>query len=318
MKTVFHVGAHRTGTTTFQNWMQENAHTLAKSGLGFWGPTRTRSGLFSGITPQGGFGTAESQLSRVRRRIAMGRAQCAQNGLHTLLVSEENALGGPQDNVRKRALYPGAGERLARYHAAFDGRVSHVLLTIRALDFYWASIIGFCVGRGLPMPGAHSIDSIARTARSWRDVIIDMRCAMPDIPIRVMSFESYVGRSAAILMQGVDCVVPQAVPGGWRNKGLSERQLRVLLEERGDARLDRVGHSERRFMPFRPDQARLLSTRYAADLDWLKNGADGVATWIDAPAKPPAPAFLRHRVEVPKDRGRPKYGIEQGHMAQPG
>ena len=51
MDVILHIGAHRTATTTFQHYMRGQSSELARAGIGFWGPWRTRGGLFSGVMP---------------------------------------------------------------------------------------------------------------------------------------------------------------------------------------------------------------------------------------------------------------------------
>ena len=49
MEIILHVGAHRTGTTSFQRAMTQGRGALMRSGTVFWGPQVTRSGRFSGL-----------------------------------------------------------------------------------------------------------------------------------------------------------------------------------------------------------------------------------------------------------------------------
>ncbi len=56
MRLILHIGAHRTGTTSFQSYMRRHSAELSDAGIGFWGPVRTRKGLFSGIQPTPGLG----------------------------------------------------------------------------------------------------------------------------------------------------------------------------------------------------------------------------------------------------------------------
>ena len=53
MDVILHIGVHRTATTTFQAYLRERSDMLADQGLAFWGPRRTRNGLFHGIHGQG-------------------------------------------------------------------------------------------------------------------------------------------------------------------------------------------------------------------------------------------------------------------------
>lgn len=56
MKVILHIGAHRTGTTSFQSYMRRNADFMRIRRIGFWGPLRTRGGLFAGVQPGVGVG----------------------------------------------------------------------------------------------------------------------------------------------------------------------------------------------------------------------------------------------------------------------
>ena len=42
-------GAHRTGSTSFQQYLRAHRAGLEDLGIGFWGPWRTRTGLLDGI-----------------------------------------------------------------------------------------------------------------------------------------------------------------------------------------------------------------------------------------------------------------------------
>ena len=59
-------------------------------------------------------------------------ARTAQSGVRKLLVSDENMIGTVRHNLRKRALYPAIGERMAYFAQAFDGRLKRVVLNIRS------------------------------------------------------------------------------------------------------------------------------------------------------------------------------------------
>ena len=171
MDIILHLGAHRTATTSFQSWMRAQASRLEACHIGFWGPHRTRSGLLAGVLPQPGLLCAEQQLDRARGRIALQLARSEAQGLRALVISDENLLGTPRRALRDRSLYQGAGLRLARHQAAFDGRVSTVHLSIRALDRWWASLAALAVSRGEPVPTRASFAAIAANPDHYRAAI---------------------------------------------------------------------------------------------------------------------------------------------------
>ena len=49
MDIILHLGAHRTGAASFQCYLRSVDAELAGLGIGFWGPQRTRQGLFHGL-----------------------------------------------------------------------------------------------------------------------------------------------------------------------------------------------------------------------------------------------------------------------------
>jgi len=71
MDVILHIGAHRTATTTFQAWMLQNADALAAGGIAYWGPDRTRAGLFSGLVKRPDLVTPEDGMALSRLRTAL-------------------------------------------------------------------------------------------------------------------------------------------------------------------------------------------------------------------------------------------------------
>ena len=74
MEIVFHLGAHRTGSTTFQSYMYDNIRVLEDGGIAYWGPKTTRKGLFRGLIPtdpanEGQTATQERAEARVARDV---------------------------------------------------------------------------------------------------------------------------------------------------------------------------------------------------------------------------------------------------------
>ncbi|MEM6372244.1 MAG: hypothetical protein AAF727_05635, partial [Pseudomonadota bacterium] len=107
MKVVLHIGAHRTATTSLLYYIRRHGDALRADGLGFWGPGRTRKGLFAGIQPTPGLGLHAARRAQGRILMQMQRAQA--NGVKTLLVSDENMMGSVRLNLRSSALYPDIG-----------------------------------------------------------------------------------------------------------------------------------------------------------------------------------------------------------------
>ncbi|MFU1477018.1 hypothetical protein ACM25N_04665 [Roseovarius sp. C7] len=272
-----HLGAHRAASTSFQYYMRSNADALGVRGFGYWGPPRLRKGLFHGVTPVASMLSPAEQMHRARGRIGLRLAKLEARGLGALVVSDENMLGSIRHNLRHRQLYPAAGQRLSRYRYAMGGRIDRVMLCIRAPQHYWASAYAFTLMRVGRVPGRTELAQIAAMTRSWRDVIADIACALPETEIIVLPHERLApypeARLAALLGQ-VD--VPRRHAREVRNARPSTEALVTRLRDCG---VDPGPYAERADgagLFHRDERARMAET-YTDDLYWLRAGAEGLA-----------------------------------------
>jgi hypothetical protein len=280
MKVILHIGAHRCATTTFQAYLRRNATQLERSGIGFWGPRRTRKGLFSGLVPRPGVVTGRNLSQRAAGRVQIQLARSAGLGVQQLLVSDENMMGSVRMNLRLGSLYCGIGERLARFSQAFGARSMDVVISIRALDGFWASSMGYAVARGDPVPSRAMLTRIVDDGRGWRAVIEDLACAMPMARIRVAPFEVFAGRPEAFLQAVTAVPVPLTEARQWLN---ATPHLPQLRERIGPKRSGSLPSGDGRWKPFDRVQRTILQDRFTDDFNWLVNGGDGLARLLDEP-----------------------------------
>lgn len=281
MDVILHIGAHRCATTSFQHYLRLNSDRLAEQGLGFWGPRRTRSGLFRGILPGSNAATGRNLRRRGVGRVQLQLTRSAGMGVRTLLVSDENMLGSMRENLRLGELYCGAGERLARYGEAFGGRIRHVVLNIRSLDAYWSSALGYGLTRGRGMPGPARLGRLAAGPRSWRDVMTDVACALPDAMLWALPFETFAGRPEAQLAAIARITPPAPHARDWLNATPRLPRLRALASELNENWP--LPEGDGRWQPFSPRQAADLRETYGDDMMWLAGGADGLARLMPDP-----------------------------------
>ncbi|WP_027259456.1 hypothetical protein [Leisingera aquimarina] len=304
MKVILHTGAHRCATTSFQEYMRQNAQGLARQGIGFWGPFRTRGGLFHGIQPGPARVTGRDLALRARGRLQIQISGCREQGMHQLLVSEENMIGSIRGNLRLGDLYSGVGERMARFSQAFGSAVTDVALSIRSLDGYWTSALAYAVARGHRVPSAAQLDRLVQAPRSWRDVITDIACAVPDVRLHVLPFETFGTRPEAGLTALTGAEAPRSHARVRLNASLCLQDLRASLPSSAAANLP---EGFGRWRPFDDAQTAILRERYADDMMWLASGADGLAALAHDPDKqaagtnPPRIALTRGR---PDDKQR--------------
>ena len=313
MKTILHIGAHRTGTTSFQSYMRQNAVTLREAGLAYWGPFRTRKGLFAGILPGKLSAPLKETAERAHGRIALQRQKAASAGVDVLFVSDENMMGSVRKCLVNASLYPDVGLRIARYAAAFDGKVDQIVVTIRAQDLWWRSAAAYSVTRGMSLPSAAALSAMVDSTRGWRDVLTDVACAAPEgTQITVVPFESFSGQAEGFLSIAAGVDAPTAASPIWLNAAPKARELEAFLKDQGSTRsldADETG----RWQAFDADQRQALREHYADDMYWLRAGADGLVTLTEDPLRQPlgvAAAGMEKRGHAHVERTR--------YLAQPG
>lgn len=277
MDVILHLGAHRTATTTFQHYAQDQAGDLAAHGTVFWGPQKARRSVFPGLFRNVSAQRGRNIARRAEGRVRMLLQQAEDQGTKALLISDENLLGSSIDNLRAERLYPGAGERTARLAAAIGGRLRRIVLSIRCQDLWWASACALTVSRGHPVPSDARLEAVSQNPRCWRDVITDIACAAPEAEIKVLTFESYAGRPDFVLSTALNRDTCADAKQRWLNRSHDLSGLRRDLTEQG-AQPDALPEGIGRWQPFNPYQTARLRENYADDLHWLIAGADGLAT----------------------------------------
>ncbi len=313
MDVVLHLGAHRTGTKTFQDYLRRQAEPLAQARVAYWGPGRTRRGLFSelgeGVETAQAADPARGADGRVQLQISAAR----ERGLSALLISDEDMIGSVRENISSAALYPSVGARMTRFARAFEGQLSTVVLCPRSLEYYWSSAIAYGVARGVPVPERAALRAIVDNRRSWRDVIVELARALPGTSIRVVPFERVLGRPEALLRLGTGLDAPRDTERGWLNRAPSLPDLRRVLAERGGDGVA-LPFGMGRWNPFTPEETAALREAYADDMMWLVAGADGLATLTEDTARTSAAPSLPAGAQT-KGHGNEH---EERQMARPG
>ncbi|MCV2891590.1 hypothetical protein [Lentibacter sp. XHP0401] len=283
MQIIFHLGAHRSATTTFQHYMRSHAAGLSTLGIGFWGPQRLRGGgLFDGLYAGPNGSVSDDAIAAAKPRIARALAVAHARGMRYLVISDENALGSVKGNLRHASLYPDALSRLQGFARALDRPVDKVLLGMRPLDSYWSSAIAYGVKRGAALPDDVRLDAIANSKRSWRDVVCDVVEAFDGADIELHSFAEFADYpdTRLALALASSATLPTAKRGVRLNAAPDLEGLRACLSDRG-ATTNALPSGKGRWLPFTAAQSAVLAERHADDVFWCVSGAGGIAKWID-------------------------------------
>ena len=84
MQVIFHLGAQRSATTTFQHYMRSHMQALSTSGIGFWGPQRLRErGLFEGLYAGPSGKVSDEAIAIAKPQIAKALKLAAARGVRT-------------------------------------------------------------------------------------------------------------------------------------------------------------------------------------------------------------------------------------------
>ena len=271
MDVVLHVGAHRTATASFQEYLRRHAGPLAGAKMGVWGPRRTHTGLYKHALQDDR--TAATMSRRMNRRLE----RMHRFGLSQLVISDANMIGTVGDNIRACALYPDAGARISRFARVFGHRVTRVLICPRSLELYWCSALARAVHTGSPVPERSALRRIAMARRGWRVVITDIANALPGVRVTVLPFERYKGAPHALARLGLGIDLPTDDMQALRNQTPTLPELRRALNAHG-TQGSVLPFGMGRWNPFLNGEHAALRELYADDLMWLAAGADGLAT----------------------------------------
>lgn len=295
MDVILHVGAHMTGVSTLTYYLERNRRKLRNQGLALWTVSDTRKGLFDGLTLRSGLHGVERRRMRGAGRVRLRCAALEKARAKELLVCDPGILGGLSNNISSERLYPAAGERAARMTHAFDGRVKRVFIIVRSLEDYWAGALAHAVQNGFPLPLGAELDRLVTQPRSWRRVITDLACAMPDAEILVAPFERIGDRPDDMVEFAVAgrFGAPANLRSGLRPQVPHLNALREVLVDRQEDEED-LPDGSGRWQPFEAGQVETLREIYAADLAWLRSGAEGLAYLIEEKE----PSLARNRALV--------------------
>lgn len=286
LEVILHMGAHRTGTTTLQRSLQQNAQNLKKNGVTVWGPSETRGRLFSGLLR--GFDAEAGETTRLVARnkgvIAIEMDRLARKQCRNLLITEENILGGIRGNLRSHQLYPRLDERLARFAEMFGPVCGRIGLAIRPYQDFWASSMAHSIPLGHRLLDEDDFDQLVTQPRTWRRVINDVAAAFPRADIMVWEFDRMVRQPAAQL---------KILTNGQLNLhlGLMEQQhntspgrdaLRSILAQRRDGSEAQIAAGDGRFMPMGAHHIEAMQAQYAIDLAWLRGASVGRLKFVEA------------------------------------
>lgn len=289
MDVTLHLGVHRTGVTTLQHFLRRNAIPLRRMGLASWLSAETRRGMMSALVrrPEAVSLMDERIGRRSLRGMRLRQDRLARQGVGRLIVSEPAMIGMPSQCLVQGRIYPWPSERLVRFLPAFEDRCDRIVLTIRAYDRFWASLMAQAVLNGHPLPTRAALDRLVAQPLRWRRLVEEVASCFPRAEVFVLPFERLAGMPERQLAAMTGRPLPLGLAGhmagvrDWHRRSPSTPHLgRVLSDNSGSLpgplSVDVTG----RWQPFDDVQRAAFAEHYAEDLAWLRSGANGRATLI--------------------------------------
>ncbi len=284
-KIYIHAGAHRTGTSSFQMCLAENADTLHRLGYDLAYPTRDGApgrGLALRLPRPRDVGVKGLSLRPFIRKVRTELEQISPDANRALILSEEN-IPGPMRSFYAGKFFPAASLRLHTLRRALPAQAEHLVFVTRSYDALYLSAYRKRSEDNASRPFAELRDMLAGIEGGWCEVITALRDDLQPKRLTVLEYGAR-GSSPALLgrlvpgLEGADLTEPaRTVNLSATDKALEELQKRyhagaeltrpqwqAVIAEHANDRTDRG------FASFTPEQVEKLQTRYARDLDQIE------------------------------------------------
>lgn len=267
MDLVLHIGAHRTGSTTVERTITGTIAAKPDCGVALWAPRRLRDiEGFQAVTRRLD-GNAEPvdkdaavALDGLASRLARDAAQERSRGVKTLILSEENMMGGMRNNFRTGTFYGDVGRRLAGFDSVLPASPRRVALGVREYGAVWTSAYHYLPQSGhTPPPAALVREAMMDSPRGWPDVVADVQKLWPDAEVVIWQQERLNNRLSEI------CGRISGLPHDLFSAPKERINARVEPEQQDDL--------------FSPEDRKHLRQRYNRHMAQLRDQGDVV--WAD-------------------------------------
>ncbi|MGJ8545369.1 MAG: hypothetical protein ACSHWZ_07990 [Sulfitobacter sp.] len=188
-KIYIHAGAHRTGTSSFQQCLAINRPALA--GLGYDLAYPGRDGAPEGTlalqlpSPRHGVDRNGQFIERVKRAIRTHSAQADK----PLILSEEN-IPGAMLHFHRAQFYPAAAARLDVLRQGIGGGPEHVLLVVRDYKKLFESGFRKRAEDNPVAPFAERYEGYRQMDRGWPEIVALIRDVLRPVRLSILRYES--------------------------------------------------------------------------------------------------------------------------------
>jgi hypothetical protein len=278
-----HLGAHKTATTHLQETLAAIRPGLAARGVDFIpNPTVRGQGLASELWRRRPFARLPI-LGRARmREVIEALVDPLRLGPDTVVLSEENIVGTPQQQIYTEVLYPQAAVNVTRLASLGLRSELTLFLSIRSFDTLLPSAYAEALKHVPPPPGGFEglKGRLLATPPSWFELVRRISSTVPEAPLRIWRQEDYRAHARAVMEQLCGCdlgPLPEIADPSWTRSpsasaiAAAEALPRDLSWAERRARVGEIyaasGEGDHRFRPFSVAEQRQLRTAYELDLE---------------------------------------------------
>ena len=219
---VFHIGAHKTGTSLVQHYMRANVPTVAAHGIRY-----ISRGDMNGYV---GWGKQiRNKPERLRRRLDR---ELSARTCQYVFMSHENAIGRPFSDTLP-GLYPHAGENMEAIASALQDYHATIILTTRPEAGFLESYYLQTIHQGGTQTFKQWVAGIDIENISWHPAVDAVRAAFSKQQVHVIDFRSIARGQNAFLRDFITCIDPdiklQPHYTEASNPSISEKGLSMAL-----------------------------------------------------------------------------------------
>jgi hypothetical protein len=179
VRTILHIGAHKTATTYMQKTLAINREELAAKGI-HYDPLEVLRKNFTNSLQDPPKGNPEF-VAALKDRIKV----------QDVIVSEENMPGVPGDLVRNGVYYAHARERLAHIGVLLDVTAPEIFLAVREYSSFLVSMYCEYIRHREFIAFPDYFELYRKSEFSWLKVVGDIAGALPAARLRLWDFSKF-------------------------------------------------------------------------------------------------------------------------------
>lgn len=189
MRTIVHIGAHRTATTSIQTALNRNEELLNTNNIMAIHSLNARDSFFLSLKPLLDDSILDEDTHTNIQRMIDSVYNSVQN-YEVLIFSEENLIGAMESNLLNLEFYPKAMTQVSKFISLLPDE-AEIVISVRNYRTYFSSIYTYNFMKTIYQDFSHFKDHLLKMKRGWYDVVSEIRSALPNTKITVAPFEIY-------------------------------------------------------------------------------------------------------------------------------